>query len=158
MGTIYEDHSRADKAYGRGDVSAIGGSGGSPLIVPPWNQASSWKGRKMYRTDLVQEAVRNHQEPEEIDPRHLHATQSHLIRAGVNHYLSGSKELYADAHQAGNQTPVVYARNNREGSSDMPDWWTDTDHILLSGHHRAAAALLRGEQFKAIVVRGPHGS
>lgn len=157
MGTIYEDHNRAERAYGSGDVSKISGASGSPLITPPWNSASGYKGRPLYDKARVREALVSRQGTEKVDPRYLRATQPHLVRAALNHYLTGHEDLYADEHNAGNKTPVVYARNNRDGNPDMPNWWTDEDHIILSGHHRAAAALLRGEQFNAIVVRGPHG-
>jgi hypothetical protein len=78
----------------------------------------------------------------ELDPRDLHATQGTVTRPGVNYYMGNEYQetgrTYADMHQAGNRYPVVYTRGGQ--------------NKLLSGHHRATAALLRGEQFRAIHI------
>jgi len=82
----------------------------------------------------------------EIDPRGLRATQGGLDRDGVVHYLGPVFHergiTYADHDDPGNTDPVVLVRE-RDGA-----------HLLLAGHHRATAALLRGVPLLARVVGG----
>jgi len=82
----------------------------------------------------------------EVDPRGLRATQGGLDRVGVVHYLGPSFHergtTYADHHDPGNTDPVMLVRD-RDGA-----------HLLLAGHHRATAALLRGLPLLARVVGG----
>ena len=132
--------------YGKG-LDALGSSGG--LASVPWKSAGSRKDRRDFDPDLVNQAVASKQEPEPVDPRYLHTRQPHLRKDIVAHYMT-SNEVYADKHQAGNRTPVVYERSPLHPTGEP-------ERILLSGNHRAAAALLRGEQFNAIVVRGGYG-
>lgn len=132
---------RAHRAFGSNDVEALLGT--APVGAVPWAPAGGRIGRKPFDQTLVAAALNKKQQPEPVDPRDLRSTQGHLVRAGVKHYLSGAEGLYADEHNPGNKNPVVY---DREGT-----------HIILSGHHRAAAALLRGEQFHAVVVHGGYG-
>jgi hypothetical protein len=117
--------------------------GGVPTTVSPFPQASPSKTHRTYNPRLVDEALSN-PEPnlEPVDPRNLHGSQPGLTRAGVAHYMDNPDTLFADGHQAGNQHPVVFHDEVR-----------DRD-VLLSGHHRATAALLRGEQFNAVRVSG----
>lgn len=132
-----------DQFFGKNDVDAI--FKGHPTAPAPFPRSGSRKDRKDYDQSRVVAALRRPNGPEltDIDPRTLHATQPGITRAGVQHYM-GSSEVYKDAHQAGNANPVVYDRE-------------DGRRLLLSGHHRATAALLKGEQFKGVVVPGPHG-
>lgn len=130
---------RIDAAWGSNDPDTL--FHGAPITSVPWPAAGRRKDRKDFDQGRVNEAVSSpHLTP--TDPRTLKATQGQLTYAGVSHYLKSST-LYADSHQAGNQHPVVYHRGE--------------DHLLLSGHHRAAKALLRGEQFDAIHVTGGYG-
>jgi hypothetical protein len=132
--------SRTESLYGAGHVDALFNE--NPITSVPFPQAGRRKDRKDYDEDIVNEAVRG-QKTVKVDPRTLHATQPSVTRAGVQHYLSGATEPYADAHKAGNKTPVVYSREGR--------------NVLLSGTHRATAALLQGRQFDAILAEGPWG-
>jgi hypothetical protein len=132
--------SRTEDVYGKGHVDAL--FQGNPITSAPFPQAGRRKDVKDYDENVVNEAVRK-QETVKVDPRILHATQPSVTRAGVQHYLSGATEPYADAHTAGNKTPVVYNRDGR--------------HIILSGTHRATAALLQGRQFDAILAEGSWG-
>lgn len=78
----------------------------------------------------------------DLDPRSLRASQPGLTRAGVAYYLGDeyrrSGRTYADQFDAANKYPVVHARGS--------------DLVLLTGHHRAAAALLLGEPLRARVA------
>lgn len=132
--------SRTEDVYGKGHVDAL--FKGHPLTSAPFPRAGRRKDIKDYDTAIVEDAVRK-QETVKVDPRVLSATQPSVTRAGVQHYLSGATEPYADAHKAGNKTPVVYKRGS--------------EHVLLSGTHRATAALLQGRQFDAILAEGPWG-
>lgn len=79
----------------------------------------------------------------DLDPRDLHATQPMVTRAGVGYYLNEdtyrrSGRTYADQYDVANKYPVVHLHGD--------------DLVVLSGHHRAAAALLVGEPLRARLV------
>lgn len=79
----------------------------------------------------------------EVDPRGLVATQPMVTRAGMEHYLTDTTgALYSDEHQVSNQFPAIFE-----------DQASGERHIL-TGHHRATAALLKGEPLTARLVRG----
>lgn len=119
------------------------------LSVPaPFPSAAKHKKLQAYDQELVNEAVRAGVTTE-IDPRSLYATQPSVTRDGVRHYLESPDVLYADQTQAGNQTPVIYRRDEGNGR---------VRNLILSGTHRAAAALAAGRPLTAIVVDGPWGS
>jgi hypothetical protein len=140
---------RLEQFWGAGDIDKMF-PGGAPTTIVPWEQAGGRKDRQNYDPERVQNVLRKPQEHElvDIDPRNLKATQPSITRAGVKHYTSGEYEqtgkTFANQDQAGNQYPMVYHRE-------------DNDQLLLSGHHRAAAALLQGRQFKGYLVKGPWG-
>lgn len=133
--------SRADDLYGKKNLDALG-TGPSPLV--PFPPAGQRKDKHPYDESLVHEAIRSGQKAEPMDPRRLKSTQPSLDRAGVRHYMENPHgPLYNEGTDPGNKTPIVYHRNGNP--------------ILLSGHHRATAALLQGEQFHAIQVHGDWG-
>lgn len=116
----------------------------------PFPQAGRNKIGLPYDPDVVHSAV--HEEPPQlvdIDPRTLSATQPMVTRAGVRHYSGGdydrTGETFADKDKPGNRYPVVYSRD-------------DGTNILLSGHHRATAALLQGRPLRAINPSGGYGT
>lgn len=123
--------------------------------VVPWSRAGGLRGRAPYEQEKVNQAI---QRPEsqlrQVDPRRLVATQGEVTRAGVEHYMSEdyrrSRELFADRSNPGNRHPVVYARTHPETGH--------VENLLLSGHHRATAALLRGKSLRAHFVEGGFGS
>lgn len=133
--------SRAHDVWGSEDVDVLFNE--HPVTSVPFQRASRRKDRKDYDQATVNRALR---EPNlaPVDPREVAATQPSVTRAGVKHYMSGSEEIYGQDKGAGNRHPVVYERE-------------DGQKVLLSGHHRATAALLQGKQFRANVVRGPWG-
>lgn len=136
--------SRAEDIYGKRDINALFGD--SPVTPTPWPAAGRRKDRLHYDKDRVTKALSSPetQTVASFDPRHLRSTQPSVTRAGVSHYLSGETTPYADKDNAGNKRPVVYSRD-------------DGQNIILSGHHRAAKALLQGKQFDAVQVSGPMG-
>lgn len=133
------------RAAGTNDPETLFGQGG--VTPAPWPRAGRDKRRRPFDQGLVDAAIR---EPNfrDMDPAQLHSTQPSVTRAGVDYYMGDEYErtgtTYADMGSAGNRHPVVY---NREGTN-----------MLLSGHHRAAAALLKGQQFRANYVEGGWGS
>lgn len=127
--------------YGSHDVERLFPEG-KPSTITPWGSTTRSKVRQDYEKDKVESALKDRQ-LSDIDPRNLKSTQPFITRAGVSHYMQPGAPVYRDSHQAGNKDPVVYKRGE--------------EHILLSGHHRAAAALLQGRQFKGILVEGDWG-
>lgn len=121
---------------------------GAPTTTPPWPQAGRRKDVKDYDEGIVHAMLAKPPELSHVDPRTLSATQPAITRAGVRYYLgrqfNDTGKTFADQGNVGNIHPVVY---HREGGTSM----------LLSGHHRAAAALLRGEPLVVREVRGPWG-
>lgn len=117
----------------------------------PWPRAGRSKRVQDYEKDKVTQALISEPKLEDIDPRTLHSTQGSITRPGVKHYLDkpSVEASYSDPHNPGNKYPVVYSRHDEKTGN--------TEHLLLSGHHRAAAALLRGEFLKARHVSGGWG-
>lgn len=133
----------AHQVYGSGDTSAL--FKGAPQVSAPWPKAGSTKANpKGYDADRVQRAMADPaQHMRQMDPRDLHSTQPWVTQGGASYYMTDeyrqTGRTFADMDKAGNRTPIVY---------------TDTQgrNKILSGHHRATAALLRGEQFHALNV------
>lgn len=124
-------------------------------IGTPWRQAGGRRDRSTWDQGTVAEHLSREPESHEIqdvDPRILRSTQPEVTRTATEHYLSGDYErhgkLYADAHNAGNKRPVVYARQEENGT---------TTPLLLSGHHRAISALMSGRPLTARVIHGGWG-
>lgn len=113
----------------------------------PWKQAPVKKTQHLYDKDAVSKALRDPDHHlEEVDPRDLQASQPSVVRAAAQHYMEGEHhktgKTYEDSSNLGNKHPVVFHDN---------DTGTRT---ILSGHHRAFAALAKGEPLLAKVVRG----
>lgn len=134
----------AVKAYGSGDIDTV--FGGKPISTAPWPKSGRTKGVPAHRRTLINETLSAPPVLEDVDPRPLHATQSSVVREHANYYMGEGYEdtgrTAADQDQVGNQYPVVYARPN--GSWD-----------ILSGHHRALVALVKGQALRARVIRDP---
>lgn len=141
-----EQFRKVHEAYGTGDVSRLGLQGVAPAPAP-WPRAGRRKHQRDYDQDLVRQALEGPQELTDVDPRHLHSTQPSITKGGVEYYMGDEYEqtgaTFADQGNAGNRFPVVY---EREGVN-----------MLLSGHHRASAALLKGRPLAARKVVGPWG-
>jgi hypothetical protein len=145
-----------ESLHGSHDINAMFPEG-TPKAGVPWQQMSRRKDRQDYDKDLVHHALGQqfHQHDlQPVDPRTLRASQPSLTRGGVEHYMGDAYKRtglpFADQQNPGNRNPVVYNREGMEGN--------EPQSILLSGHHRAAAALLKGEPLEARVLHGPWGS
>lgn len=138
--------SKIDDLYGSNDIHKL--FGGSPVIPAPFPQANRSKSKKDYDPNIVARSMTHpHEFPiEDVDPRELHAMQPSITRPGVSHYMSPETKdtVFSPSHRPGNDVPRVYDRE-------------DGQRLLLSGHHRGTAALLKGEPLKAMVIRGPWG-
>lgn len=143
----FESFRRVHELHGAGDVDAAFGEHGR--VVAPWPRASRRKDRAPYDQEVVRQGLSQPAQVEDIDPRFLHATQPHVTRQGVSYYMDDPRyeeqgRTFADPGNVGNAFPVVYDRE-------------DGYRLLLSGHHRATAALLKGRGLKARRFEGPWG-
>jgi hypothetical protein len=134
----------AHAIHGAGDAGVL--FKGAPKTMTPWPSAGRTKSNpRGYDPDLVQKALSNPApHMSDVDPRDLHATQPWVTAEGVSHYMGDeyrkTGRTFADQHVESNRFPVVYS--DAQGRNK-----------LLSGHHRATAALLQGRQLRAIHVR-----
>lgn len=131
------------RLHGMNDIDAL--FSGGVKAPAPWPGAPRSKKAPMYDRDAVSEMLSSAPQLDEVDSRHLHATQPWVVRSGVQHYLTGEYEAtgrtFQGGHDVGNAFPVVYT--TRRGHN-----------LILSGHHRAASALLRGQPLLARRVQG----
>jgi hypothetical protein len=147
--------SQFDRYHGKG-LESLFPEGSAPKTTIPFPAANRRKDRPGWDIDTVHQALREPRQTSHIDPRELHASQPMVTRPGVSHYMNGEYErsgrTYADQGDPGNARPIVYSRPRHPEGPE-----TDREHVLLSGHHRATAALLKGEQLEHIAVNGPWG-
>lgn len=121
--------------------------GNSLTTIAPW-KFHRFGPRSPLDKDAVAKVLANpgaHRS--QFDPRTLEAIQPSLVRAGVAFYLHDptyqtSGTTFADQGMESNRIPIVYV--TRDGKS-----------VILTGHHRAAAALLKGEMLTALRVDEP---
>jgi hypothetical protein len=144
-----EPFHRPHRLHGKG-VDAMFGGGPTSR---PWSTNSirpNRQGEGGQRKELIHAhiigALKGFAHPEEIDTRWLHMSQDSVVGHIVRHYAENPEYAdtgvtYADQHQSGNRFPVVYQRS------------AQGDRTILSGHHRAAAALAQGKPLRAVVVR-----
>ena len=137
---------RVQRAWGTGDVE---GHVGEPTGTTMWPRGGkSKKGTEWDkgRVKAALEAPKERQNVRPVDPRQLHATQPSVTRTGVNYYMGNDYKdtgrTFADHQNTGNAQPVVYRHESGK-------------NFLLSGHHRATAAVLQGEQLNALIVEPP---
>lgn len=152
---LVESGGQFDRYHGKG-MESLFPEGSAPKTTIPFPAANRRKDRPGWDIDTVHAALREPRQTSHIDPRELHASQSSVTRPGVSHYMSGEYErsgrTYADQGDPGNARPIVYSRPRHPEGPE-----SDREHVLLSGHHRATAALLKGEQLEHIAVNGPWG-
>lgn len=143
----------AQQFYGKG-IEALFPPDTGEVREVPWDRASRTKSNEDYDHTRVRDALRAPPHLEEVDPTNLRATQREITKGGVEYYTGRqydrTGETYADKANPGNRFPLVYKREPvRPGA--------EPEHLLLSGHHRAAAALAEGRPLRAITVTGPWG-
>lgn len=120
----------------------------SPVVPAPFHAAKRLKGQQLHRDDWVREAVvaQSNGDLEYVAPAELSATQPGVTRPGVAYYLTDrfalTGDTYADQEKLSNRFPLVYVRESGEA-------------LILAGHHRSTAALLKQEHVLAIVIREP---
>jgi hypothetical protein len=136
-----------------GGMESLFPEGSAGKTTPPFPAAGRSKRQSPYDQELVHKTLAGSPGTEAIDPRSLHSTQSWVTREATAHYMKPENRakgtLFADQHDPGNQHPVIYSRHEGEGR--------EPTHMLLSGHHRATAALLQGRQFTGIRIEGGWG-
>lgn len=130
----------------------------SPVRGTPWPRAARSKSRQDYDPDTVHAALAQPTQLQQVDPRGLQSTQPSVTAPGVKHYIDNPQwhqtgETYADQGVPSNRNPIVYRRHE----TWPPVEGGRVDSMLLSGHHRAAAALVTGRELPAVVVDGPWG-
>lgn len=134
------------RLYGCKDINRLFYDG-APQTTLPFKRAPRGRG-PVYDKDAYAVALRdtgNHLSM--FDPRELMAIlQGNVTRSGVNYYMGSEYErsgkTFADQSMKSNEHPTVYVRANGQ-------------KIILTGHHRAVAALLKGEQLRALRVDEP---
>lgn len=139
---------RVRQVHGSKDTGALFGPHGVTTTTP-WPGAARYKDAPVFDREQVHAELRH---PDRrlvnIDPRILSANQPGLVRAGVAHYYDHPDyadlgHTFADHHEVGNQFPFVVTKRTR--SPNQPPH----EHVIIAGHHRAAAALLRGTHLRA---------
>lgn len=137
---ISRQFAEVHRLHGAGDINALTRGVSTPA---PWPRIGRTKGQPVFDQARVTAALSSPRMLTETDPRFLHANQSSVTREGVQYYMGDEYQrtgrTFADRGDVGNRNPVIYRRNSGE-------------NIILSGHHRAAAALIRGEQLHALHV------
>lgn len=144
----------AQRHWGTNDIESMFPED-APIAGVPWRSAARSKTHKDYDPDLVRKALVEPPVISDIDPRGLKSTQPRVTRAGVDYYLNNDRyqrtgETFADRGNLGNQWPTVYRRPTMADPSE-------TEDVLLSGHHRAAADLLKGRPTRGRLIEGPWG-
>jgi hypothetical protein len=148
-GAVGGEHETSWEAEGRAGVRSLHGSkdierlfpGQIPKAGTPWPSGGRRKGEPRWDQEAVTAELNREPRTVDIDPRILSAGQPHVTRAGVEHYMSGKFEetgqTFADQHNVGNQFPFVVTKPRSAGGHE---------HLIISGHHRATAALLQGRK------------
>lgn len=138
----------ADKLYGKG-MGALFPEGSAPIRTVPWPQMARRRDVKDYDPEIVRQALLDPPRLQLIDPRSLRATQPNITQGGVDFYMNDDAyrhlgKTFENGDKLGNKYPFIYIRE-------------DGQALTLAGHHRATAALLKGEPLEAIIVHGPWG-
>lgn len=117
--------------------------GDHPRVSAPWPRAAKPKHGRLYPGDELARGLSGPQHVQPVDPRTLSATQPWVTAAGIDYYLCDEYErtgrTYADHQSAVNRLPVIW-----EASGGR--------RLILTGHHRSAAALIQGRPVLARVL------
>lgn len=139
-----EQLERFSDQYGKG-IESVFPEGSVGVTTIPLPAASRRKDEPLYDREIVAERLAQPVQLSNFDPRTLHASQRGVTREGVEYYVdnpnyASTGRTYADQDQPGNRYPVIY-RNP-----------TTKQLVVLSGHHRAVAALVAGRPVKGILI------
>jgi hypothetical protein len=144
-----EPYHRPHRLHGQGvDAMFSGGSTTKPWTANTGGNSPMRLGNR--RQDLIAASIiggmRGFAHPENIDTRWLQMSQDAVAHHVVKHYAENPEYhdtgvTFADQEHKGNRIPLVYQREEHG------------DRTILSGHHRAAAALAMGKPLRALVVR-----
>ena len=149
-GSDREEMRRHRDTFAKG-VKSVFPDGASDVAPVPFQAAATVDGEDLIDQAVVDNYLSQPVRLSNFDPRSLYATEPTVTRQGVEHYLekSGGRPrdsyamtgaLYGDADEAGNQHPVIYRNPQTE------------ELVIVSGHHRAAAALVEGRNLSGIFV------
>lgn len=146
---------KVEQAWGKG-VDAMFGT--AEITPAPWPHSARYKDRGDYDLDLVRSVLSSPDTASDlqaVDPRTLHSYQPSITRAGVDYYAESEDyrrfgTTFEPGENRGNRYPVIYIR---DGANGLPG-----QSVILSGHHRAAAALAKGEALQALVIKGGWGA
>lgn len=141
---------RPARLYGTGTEGISKIFGPAPTAITPWQSVGRSKKYGLMapeeREAVNTELRRQPPSLEEFDPRPLLATQPSIVRHHLDYYMGRNFDLTgqtsADQGNVGNRFPVILHRPSRN------------QNVILSGHHRATAALLKGVPLRALRVEG----
>lgn len=140
-----ERYERPMAMFGSGRATTLFGQ--AQVTPTPWPQAGRKKDGSHHDKELIRRTMSEPPQIESIDPRYLHSTQPSVVREHVDAYMGEPGKVYEqtgrtvrDQDSPGNQWPTVYER--RDGRRD-----------ILTGHHRATKALIKGEPLKGRIIR-----
>ena len=118
---------------------------GAPKIAAPWPRRGGLRGVPRVDPALVAGVLASPAVLAEVDPTTLNANQSWIVAEHVAYYLTDQWHVTgrtsADQWEIMNRFPLV-----------LPDYRGRP--TIMAGHHRAAAAMLRGEPLVARVTPG----
>jgi len=133
---------RCRRWWGIGDPNDV--FSGGDRTVCPWRSARRLKGQPLVEPDAIASVLSGSPYLADVDPRHLHCTQTWVLQQHVDWYLTGEWErtgtTSADREKAHNRYPLIYE-----------DQWGEL--VIAAGHHRSMAALIEGRPLRARVLR-----
>lgn len=146
----FHPYHRAARLYGLGEEGVDKLFGPAPTAPTPWKSVGKSKAYGLLhpteKEAISSELRRQPPSLVEFDPRPLLASQPSVTRHNLQYYLGREYDLTgqtaADRGNIGNRFPIVLHRPSRN------------QNVILSGHHRATAALLRGVPLRALRVEG----
>lgn len=115
---------------------------GAAKTIVPWPSAGRRKGEPRTPDATVEHLLTAPPRLREVDPRTLSASQPWVLRTHTGYYLTGEWELTgrtaADMHSPANRYPTFGERRGQL--------------VIITGHHRSLAALIRGQPVLARIV------
>jgi hypothetical protein len=135
---------RIERIWGSGDLDLLFSG---DRTVTPWRRGDRTKKGRSYDEADVIDLLRRPVDLIEVDPRALYCSQGWILRHHVRYYLTdtwpATGRTSADRGSELNRFPVIVT--DRHGRQ-----------VIVSGHHRSAAALLAGRPVMArVAAAGP---